>query len=141
MKTFDVWMRMGRVRNISPDASLSASLVKSSGERLAFAAGLALTEKSSKYVFEEAYESIRECIDALLARDGYKTDSHEAAIAYLAKKSRGTVSMPEIARIDAMRSMRIGSKYYGRNIPVGLTKEALGFSKSVLPRIAALAKN
>jgi hypothetical protein len=138
MKSFDYFIQSGDVRRVAKDPSLSASLIKTAQQRLAFAAKHEITDENAKFILECAYEALGECMDARLALDGYKSYSHEACISYLQKFSQ--FSAYEINKLDRLRAARIGSKYYGRNVQPELAKDALKFAVDVMPKIMKLVK-
>ena len=111
VKEFEYFVKKGDVKRQKPDINLSKATLKESIERLEFCKSL-LDKVKSKYVLENAYESMREAADALLYADGFKSFSHEASIVYLAKKG---FSENDIMELDRFRKIRNGIKYYGED--------------------------
>lgn len=109
VKEFEYFVKKGDVKRQKPDINLSKSTLKESIERLEFSKNL-LNKEKSKYVLENAYESMRESADSLLYIDGFKSFSHEASIVYLIKKGFSENDMMEF---DRFRKIRNGIKYYG----------------------------
>ena len=97
---------------MAQDPSLARSLVKDVGSRSGMALSLD-TDRFAMLVFENLYDCLREICDALLVLDGYKTYSHEEAIAYLREKG---ISDGIVTRIDRYRRRRNASKYYGKTV-------------------------
>ncbi|MBI4452944.1 hypothetical protein HY637_05930 [Candidatus Woesearchaeota archaeon] len=85
VKEFEYFIRKGDVKVQKPDINLSKAAFRESMDRLEFAKNISKL-KISKYILENAYESMREAADSLLYLDGFKSFSHEASIVYLAKK-------------------------------------------------------
>jgi len=119
---------------VASDPSLARSLEKDVGSRCGMALALD-TSRFAMLVFENLYDCLREVCDALLARDGYKTYSHEAAIAYLRTKG---VSEGTVARIDRYRRRRNASKYYGRTVSARDAEDIRAFYIEHAPRLLEL---
>ena len=84
MKEFEYFVKTGAVKKQSVDMNLAKATRKESSERLLMAKSILQTQKA-KYALENAYESIREDIDAILFSEGFKSFSHEATISFLQK--------------------------------------------------------
>ena len=93
------------------------------------------TDRFAMFVFENLYDCLREICDALLALDGYKTYSHEAAIAYLGEKG-----VPDgiVTRIDRYRRRRNASKYYGRTVSTEDAEDIRAFYTENAPQLLVL---
>jgi hypothetical protein len=130
---FDSHVKAGEVKAASRDPALARSLLGSAKERMETIALIPLNSKSSSSIFELAYDSIREPIDAILALDGYKSYSHIASISYLARFREITTA--ERNRIDNARHKRNQSKYYGKRVEEDETRELLLLADSVLPKL------
>ena len=65
MNEFEYFLRKGDVKKQSPDENLSKATFKDSLERLEFSKNL-LQKVKSKYVLENAYESMREAADSII---------------------------------------------------------------------------
>ena len=112
MLDFKGYLERGKVLKRTPDQKMAESLKHDATQRLVQSK---ITDLQPKFRFELAYDSIRELADALLARDGYKTYSHEAAIAYF--KELNLINDAELERLDLCRKTRNDSKYYGQELP------------------------
>lgn len=112
MKSFEEFIKTRDAKRTSPDVELAKSLIEETKVREEVAFEMQLNTKKARIIFELLYDSLREFIDALLALDGYKSYSHEAAIAYLKKFPE--FSGFEISSLDSFRKIRIASKYYGK---------------------------
>ncbi len=110
MNDFQHYLQRKKVHKVSPNKELAASLLKSVEDREKLTLKLDVKEYS-RIVFENLYDCLRELLDALLALDGYKSYSHEAAISYLK-----SFNVPEsiISDLDRFRAARNDSKYYGK---------------------------
>ncbi len=111
MREFQFFINNGDVKRQALDANTSSVLKRTSLERLIFATNILKNEKP-RFVVENAFESIRERIDAILFEKGFKSFSHEASVTYLKNLH---ISDDLIGQVDMLRKMRNGSKYYGES--------------------------
>ena len=109
MKDFELFVQNGDVKKQAPDNNLSDSLIKDSIKRLEYSKSPHLSEENAKYIYENAYESLREAADALLFIKGFKSFSHEATISFVQRFDE--FSVREISEFDRMRVKRNGMKY------------------------------
>ena len=93
--------------------------------------------KKPKTIFENIYEAIRCFCDALLAKEGYKSYSHEASISFLLKKNFDTAT---IQKLDNFRFKRNGSRYYGRTISPEDVKEIKEFYLKIKEKMNKIIK-
>lgn len=112
MNDFEFYLNEGEVKKRTPDPNLAKALLRDAESRFENIVKLD-TKTFHKIIFENAYDSFRELLDALLAIDGYKSYSHEASIAYL-KKYGFDDSI--ILELDEFRFKRNSSKYYGKDV-------------------------
>ena len=121
MKEFSFFIATKAVKKQTPDKNQAQALARESNERLQLAKSINKAQKP-KYVLENAYEAIRELIDAILAGEGYKSYSHEASVAYLHNLG---FSITDIMQMDRLRKRRNGIKYYGEDAAQEEADEAL----------------
>ncbi len=138
MKEFEFYIGSMLVKRVSADNNMAKALVEDAATRLEVASEMELTEKSSKIVFENAYEDIRELADALMALEGYKSYSHEASISFLLKIKN--LSSSEVEKIDRLRKKRNGMKYYGRKSNPEEAENALKFATNVFKKLESQLK-
>lgn len=136
MNEFEYFLRKGDVKKQSPDENLSKATFKDSLERLEFSKNL-LQKVKSKYVLENAYESMREAADSILYRDGFKSFSHKASIVYLLKKG---FNEQDILEFDRFRKIRNGIKYYGGDCDETDAKDAIEFAEKIINKIKQILK-
>ncbi len=137
MKPFSFFIMNKSVKRQASDTHLSDALVKEALDRISMAREIAASQKS-KYVVENAYEAIRECIDSILFLRGYKSYSHEASIAYLDELE---FTVPEIEHADWLRKKRNGIKYYGEDASEEEAKEALKIADILIQKLIKKKKN
>ena len=81
---FNTKIKNKKVKIIKPDTLRANSLIKSAIEALKTANTIPLTKESSKTIFRELYESLREYSEAIGYYHGYKFLDHES-IGYFIK--------------------------------------------------------
>ena len=129
--SFEIYLKNKRVNKVTLDKELAIGLKKDSEER--FNDSLKM---KPKYKLENSYESIRGLIEALMALDGYKTYSHEAAISYLQEFK--DFSDYDIKQLDIARQKRNGSKYYGENIEKEYADRTVEILKPIFMKLTKL---
>src|SRR3989338_9263480 len=132
MKDFSFFLAEGSVKNQAPDRNLSESLIKSAQERLEDAKQSLKSERKPKFIYENAYEALREAADSILFLRGYKSFSHEASISFLQKFK--DITPKEISEFDRMRSKRNGMKYYGKGCSEDEDKEAVELADKLMKK-------
>ena len=138
MKDFEFFIQSGDVKKQIPDSNLSNSLVKDSIKRLKYAKSSPLTEENAKYVYENAYESLREAADAILFLKGFKSFSHEATVSFLQQFNE--ISIKEISEFDRMRRKRNGMKYYGKPCSIEDAKDSVEFAGKFMEKLISLQR-
>lgn len=137
MKPFEHFIEMGEVRKVTNDTILAKSLVKDMISRIDKSLLLDIQE-FSKMVFENMYDALRDFADALLAADGFKSYSHQASFAYLAKYG---FDEPSLDILDKFRYKRNSSKYYGQDISEAEANEICGFYNRIKSKINSILKS
>ena len=125
---FEYYLRKGSVRKTFPDKNRARSLVKMAIKRLELAKEL----KNPNFKLEMAYESIIECIEAIMSLHGYKSYSHEADIAFLRKIG---FLEEDIIKVDNLRKLRHRSKYYGEEISENVSNTAIKIAENIIGKI------
>lgn len=92
-----------------------------------------MTEENADLVLEDAYEAIREMIDAFLVKKGFKSYSHEASIAYAQENL--DISEAEASKLDKFRKLRNDSKYRGEDVKKSEGQDCLQTAKKLIPRL------
>ena len=136
MNKFELYLKEGKVKRQTPDFELAKSLIEDSKSRLEKIKKLDIKE-FSKIVFENAYDAIRDILDAVLAVDGYKSYSHEASIAYLKKYAFDDSTLKEL---DDFRYLRNSSKYYCKDVSEDDAEGILDFCLRYVGKITSIAE-
>lgn len=131
VKDFEFFLKKGEVKKQSPNKNLAYSTFKDSLERIEFARQL-FHKAKSKYVLENAYESMREAADAVLYLRGFKSFSHEASILYLFKEG---FNEQDIMEFDRFRRIRNGIKYYGKDCDLSDAEQTIKLADKIITKI------
>ncbi|KYK27085.1 hypothetical protein AYK26_00095 [Euryarchaeota archaeon SM23-78] len=103
------------VKKIGVDNNLIKSLVKSSQNKLESANRLKIDETTSSSVISLCYESLRELLEALATKKGFKIYNHECYTALL----KEVLGQEELSiRFDRFRKIRNKVNYYGKDIGI-----------------------
>ena len=131
VKDFEFFLAKGDVKKQSPNKNLALATFKDGLERIEFAKQL-LNKAKPKYVLENAYEAMREASDTVLYLKGFKSFSHEASIAYLAKEN---FKEQDLTEFDRFRRMRNGIKYYGKDCDISDAEQAILLAGKIIAKI------
>lgn len=116
------------VKEVGEDAGLIASLLKTSENKLKSSEKLDLSEETAASKLSLAYDSLRELLEALALKKGYKIYNHECYAAFL----REVLNKGEKAEeFDEIRKIRNGVNYYGKEILAEETREIIKRIKSL----------
>ena len=100
-------------KNIKPDEGKIKSLLKSSESKFLSEGRLEMDKITATSKFSLAYESMREALEALAIKKGYKIYNHEC-YTYFLKEIIGESSRGD--DFDVIRKMRNSVNYYGREL-------------------------
>ena len=93
---------------------LIKSLIKTSDKHIKVAKMLEINNITKETVFVMYYESLREIMEAMAMKDGYKVYSHEAFTFYIKEKYSGLIA----DKFDRYRKLRNGVNYYGKELSI-----------------------
>ncbi|MBI2045677.1 hypothetical protein HYT23_06470 [Candidatus Pacearchaeota archaeon] len=102
-------------KSITPDLNLIESLKKSSENKLKSSDELQMNETTSVSKFILAYDSLREALEALASKKGYKIYNHECYTAFL-KEVLNQSNLGD--EFDEIRKVRNSVNYYGKELSV-----------------------
>lgn len=137
MRHFNEFLKIGLVKIRPKDLARAKSLIESAKKRKrVMEKYLPLNEETSKQITEESYDIVRELIEAILSRNGYKSYSHEATISFLKELK---FSDYDLKFTDDLRKIRNGSKYYGEDIDIEYTQKVSKFLNEIFDKLNKLA--
>ncbi len=101
------------VKKIQPDMNLVNSLINSSENKFESAQRLELDEVTAASVITLCYDSLRELLEALTTKKGYKVYNHECYCAFLDE----IVQEKELSILfNRFRKIRNSISYYGKKL-------------------------
>ena len=115
-------------KEVNEDKELIASLIKTSQNKFDSEKKLELSEVTSSSKISLLYDSLRELLEALAIKNGYKIYNHECYTYFLKEILNESIKGDEF---DELRKIRNSINYYAKDISI---KEA----KDVLERIMKL---
>lgn len=118
--SFNRFIEEGKVRKGKPDLPLAQSLINTSDKHLKVVLMLDINETTKETIFVMSYEALRELIESMAIREGYKVYSHEAFTFYLQDKGNDALAR----KFDRYRKLRNGVNYYGKEIPLAEVQSA-----------------
>ena len=142
INSFANYVKDGVVRKKTEDRESARSLLHHAQERLAYAKEKEPTEKNASFVLEDAYGAALEAVQAVMAKDGYKTNpkpgAHESCLAFLKEIHASSFPEEAIRSFDRFRQLRHDSFY--RAIPVTLedAKSSLQFAENSIDKCKTL---
>lgn len=131
MKEFSHYVENGQVKEKSSAPSEARSLRVQGRERFKHRVkDEDVTEENTTFLFEDAYEALRQYLQSFMAEDGYKPYSHEAVIAYSKEKSHLTSS--EANKLDQFRKIRNDIRYRGETAQKDRAEEMIELAEKII---------
>ena len=107
------------------------------GRRLRYIKQHTVDDNNADFIFEDAYDCMREAAQAIMSLRGYKPLNHEVVIAFLRDEENITPAI--IERFDSYRKLRNKSVYAARQTSITTAAESIAFAEELLkilrPRI------
>lgn len=137
LKKFEEYIKLGIVKQQTPNRARAKSLVKEAEDKKKFlqtAITIIPSEKMhSNFIVDSCYDTIIELIRAKMFIDGFNSKtSHEAEVSYM---QRINFSEYETKFMDELRYNRNGIKYYGSQLSKGYAEKVLDFLNKVYPKL------
>ena len=130
---FQEFIKRGLVRKTSPDPQLMQSLIKVIDHDLSFMETVKITELSARKVIGNYYDTLREILEVMALKGGFKVYAHEPFVAFLKENGKEGIA----AKFDRFRVLRNNINYYGASISA---EEAIIFKQELLDLITTLKK-
>jgi len=119
---FDECLKRRIAKEIKEDQELITSLLKTSQNKFDSATKLKLSEITSNSKISLLYDSLRELLEALAIKNGYKIYNHECYTYFLKEILNESQKGDEF---DELRKIRNNINYYGKDISIEEAKEVL----------------
>ncbi len=125
------------VKEVAIDLELIESLIKTSNNKMKSEEKLKLDDSTSGSKISLAYDSLRELLEALAIKKGYKIYNHECFTCFLKEVLNESIKGDEF---DELRKIRNSINYYGKEILIRETEEVLQRMKKFREEILDLLK-
>lgn len=125
------------VKNVSKDEELINSLIKTSENKLKTQEKIITDNVTASSKFSLAYDSLRELIEALSLKSGFKIYNHEGYTAFLKEIIKNS-DLGE--KFDDLRKVRNSINYYGKEISIEDSKKLITLAKKLREKINVLLK-
>lgn len=106
----------GMAKKVKPDKEMIAAILSSADKRMKSVDLLKTSSVTANSKLSLAYDALRETLEALAIKHGYKIYNHECYTCFL-KELLG--SDFEAEEFDALRRSRNKVNYYGKELSVG----------------------
>ena len=140
INSFDNYLRLGKAKRKTPDPEEAMALLIQSQERLSYIGGKEISDKTAKFVLQDAYESIREAAQSLMSMRGFKPYSHEATISFIKEIYKSNFSEEDIHKFDNFRELRNNSVYKAARVFKEDANSCLLFAKDFVKKVGPLIK-
>ena len=115
-------LRQKEAKTIKPDLEMAASLEKTSANKAYSSELLELKEETVASKISLDYDSVRELLEAIALRHGFKIYNHVCYTGFLKEILKQTDLAEEF---DELRIIRNDINYYGKNVSIIEAKEVL----------------
>jgi|SRR3989338_3168494 len=102
-------------KEVHTDEMLKLSLIKSSNNKLQSSEQLTLTETTAASKLSLTYDSLRELLESIALKNGYKIYNHECYTAFLKEILNESQRADQF---DDLRKARNAVNYYGKEISI-----------------------
>jgi len=108
---FQHYLDSDLARQCSKDPGATNAIFTRATKRLEYVKAQRIDQDNAPFIFEDIYEVMRECIQSLMIRDGYKPYSHEAVVTFVNDRYQREYGDKLINRFDRYRVIRNNSMY------------------------------
>ena len=122
-------------KDVKPDIGMIASLTKSSKNKSYSESKLEMSNTTASSKLSLAYDSLRELLEALSLKNGFKIYNHECYVAFLKEVMKESYKADEF---DEIRKVRNAVNYYGKDITVEEASEIITKIKKLAVSVAEL---
>lgn len=124
------------VKQIKEDAGLAQSLIDGAKKKLATQEVIPLNDVTASSKVSLTYDALREVLEALAIRKGYKIYNHECYCAFL-KEIMGASSLG--AEFDNFRKLRNDINYYGKDVAAQEVESVLEAMQAFIKEVRKLS--
>jgi len=125
-------------KSVKPDLEMIKSLIKSSENKFLSENQLKMDDITAISKISLAYDSLRELLEALALKRGYKIYNHECYTAFLKEIIEESDKGEDY---DEIRKTRNDINYYGKGISLGEARKVIERIKNLRSFVLGLLKN
>ncbi len=118
----------GMAKSIMPDKDMILSLLSSADKRIKSVDLLKTDNITANSKLSLAYDALREVLEALAIKQGYKIYNHECYTCFLRELLRASLEAEEF---DSLRRTRNTINYYGKELSINESDELVKKIKSL----------
>ena len=122
-------------KDVKPDIGMIASLTKSGKNKSESESKLEMSNITAGSKLSLAYDSLRELLEALSLKNGFKVYNHECYAAFLKEVMKESYKADEFNEI---RKVRNAVNYYGKEISTEEASEIIARIKKLAVSVAGL---
>ena len=122
-------------KDVKPDIGMISPLTKSSKNKSESESKLEMSNITAGSKLSLAYDSLRELLEALSLKNGYKVYNHECYAAFLKEVMKESYKADEFNEI---RKVRNAVNYYGKEISTEEASEIIARIKKLAVSVAEL---
>lgn len=108
---FQYYLESDLAKKCSKDLITAKTIFTRATKRLEYIKPQEIDQDNASFIFEDIYEVIRECVQSLMIKDGFKPYSHEATIAFAVDRYKEKFGDKLINTFDRYRVIRNNSMY------------------------------
>jgi len=127
--------KKGFVKNIKLDLNLISALEKQSKNKLISSKMIELNETTASSKVSLAYDSLRELLEALAIKKGFKIYNHECYCSFLKEIIKDSLLG---SHFDDLRIIRNKINYYGEDLSIEEAKQILKEIEEILNKVSKL---
>ena len=141
INSFKHYLDRGYVKKKTPDSEEAKALLEKAKNRLEYTKSKEVNDKTSQFVLEDSYESVRESAQALMSIKGFKPYSHEATIAFIKEFYISDFNEEEAYKFDRFRQLRNDSVYKAKPVTNEDAKSSVLFAVEFIKKVNLLLKS
>ncbi len=125
-------------KSVKPDENIIKSLIKMSKNKLDSESRLGMNSITAASKLSLAYDSLRELLEALALKNGYKIYNHECYTAFLKEVLKQSEKGYEF---DGIRKIRNAVNYYGKDITTEESAKTITRIKNLRNSVNSMLQN
>ena len=126
------------MRQGSKDPGEAKAMLARASKRLEYVKSQSINEDNVSFLFEDLYETMRECVHGLMAANGYKPYSHEATVAFLEEYYKSYFGERLVEAFNRYRIIRNNIMYRANSVSKEDAVKALDIAEIFVRKTAEL---